>query len=110
MAKIANSIANTNTLTALLNALSFTEAKTNLYTKTINNHELRVDFSNEVIIYPKSIKVNDTTTCNFSHEENFVVLECVCRLLEKGYQPNHIELEPRWKLGREAKSEKPIFK
>jgi len=30
------------------------------------------------------------------------VLECVHRLLEKGYKPEHIELEPKWKLGRGA--------
>ena len=30
------------------------------------------------------------------------MLECVHRLLEKGYKPEHIELEPKWKLGRGA--------
>ena len=69
-----------------------------------------VDFDNKKIIYPedKGLKVHDKTTSNFEHPENFVVLECVCRLLEKGYRPEHIELEPRWTLGRgqEAKSGK----
>ena len=61
-----------------------------------------VDFDNKKIIYPedKGLKVNDKTTSNFEHPENFVVLECVCRLLDKGYRPEHIELEPRWTLGR----------
>jgi len=31
-----------------------------------------------------------------------VVFECVCRLLEKGYKPQHIELEPRWQVGHGA--------
>lgn len=42
------------------------------------------------------------TTCNFSDNENFVVLECVTRLLDKGYRPKHIELEKARMLGREA--------
>ena len=50
--------------------------------------------------------MNDKTTSNFEHPENFVVLECVCRLLEKGYRPEHIELEPRWTLGHDAKGGK----
>ena len=33
-----------------------------------------------------------------------MVLECVHRLLEKGYKPEHIELEPEWKLGHGGKS------
>ena len=67
-----------------------------------------VDFENRTIRYPenKGLKVNDKTTSNFEHPENFVVLECVCRLLEKGYRPEHIELEPRWTLGHDAKGGK----
>ncbi len=65
-----------------------------------------VDFKNRKIYYPDSIKVHDETTSNFEHPENFVVCECVCRLLEKGYRPEHIELEKRWNLGHEAKGGK----
>ena len=50
--------------------------------------------------------VNDKTTSKFSHNENFGVFECVCRLLAKGYRPEHIELEPKWQLGRDAKGGK----
>lgn len=69
---------------------------------------LAVDFDNTKLIYPedKGLVVNDKTTSNFSHPENFVVFECVCRLLEKGYRPEHIELEPRWTLGHDAKGGK----
>ena len=44
---------------------------------------IAVDFDNKKIIYPedKGLKVHDKTTSNFEHPENFVVLECVCRLL-----------------------------
>ncbi len=67
-----------------------------------------VDFDKEELLYPtdKGLIVNDKTTSNFSHNENFVVFECVCRLLEKGYRPEHIELEPKWQLGRDAKGGK----
>ena len=65
-----------------------------------------VDFKNQKIKYPeeKGFKVNVATTCNFSEPENFVVLECVNRLFEKGYRPEHIELERAWALGHEQKS------
>ncbi|MCQ2259265.1 MAG: N-6 DNA methylase [Bacteroidaceae bacterium] len=69
---------------------------------------MAVDFDNTKLIYPEEngLIVNDKTTSNFSHPENFVVFECVCRLLEKGYRPEHIELEPRWTLGHDTKGGK----
>jgi type I restriction enzyme M protein len=71
-----------------------------------NNFELLVDFSNQKIIYPTGhgFKIHQAQTCNFSSSENAVVLECVHRLFEKGYKPEHIELEPQWKLGHGGKS------
>lgn len=70
--------------------------------------ELKVDFENEILIYPEEngFVVNDRTTCNFGNSENFVVFECVHRLLNKGYRPEHIELEKRWNLGRNSKGGK----
>lgn len=64
-----------------------------------------VDLKDEKIIYPedKGFKINERTTTNFSQNENFVVLECVTRLLDKGYRPEHIELERKWNLGHDAK-------
>ncbi len=70
---------------------------------------IQIDFTMEQIIYQEGtngITVNDQTTCNFNHPENFVVLECVNRILEKGYRPEHIELERKWTLGHEQKSGK----
>ncbi len=65
---------------------------------------LKVDFARQQLIYPeeKGLIVNERQTCNFSANENFVVFETVHRLFEKGYKPEHIELEPKWKLGRGA--------
>lgn len=67
---------------------------------------IEVDFNGAgTIKYPedKGLKITHHTTCNFSDNENFVVLECVTRLLDKGYRPEHIELEKEWTLGHEAK-------
>ncbi len=61
--------------------------------------DIIVDFHNKSIIYPEQIKINDKTTSNFEHPENFVVFECIDRLLSKGYHPEDIELEKRWTLG-----------
>ena len=38
----------------------------------------------------------------FEQGENLVVLECVCRLLDKGYNPEHLTLEEQWKIGHNA--------
>lgn len=54
--------------------------------KSVNSYHLQVNFANQKLIYPQGIKIHDTTTSNFSHPENFVVFECVHRLLEKGYK------------------------
>lgn len=94
-----------DTLPQLLRHLGFNE-RNNIFTKTIDNATLSVDFNQSVIIYPEKqgLIVNERQTCNLSANENFVVLECVHRLLEKGYKPQHIELEPKWKLGHSSKS------
>ena len=57
------------------------------------------------IVYPEKdgMSVGQRTTCSFADDENLVVLECVNRLLEKGYRPEHIALEKAWNLGHEAK-------
>lgn len=67
---------------------------------------IEVDFKNNKILYPedKGLVVNERQTCNLSNNENFVVLECIHRLLLKGYKPSHIEIEKRWTLGHSQKS------
>ena len=83
--------------------LGFTE-EGNTFQKSIGEADLKVDFDKKEIIYPedKELKVNERQTCNFSQNENFVVFECVHRLLDKGYKPEHLELEPRWRVGHGA--------
>lgn len=90
-------------LADLLHALGF-EKKGATHRKMIGAAVLEVSFAKKEISYPEAagLLLNERQTCNFEANENFVVLECVHRLLEKGYKPEHIELEPKWKLGRGA--------
>lgn len=65
--------------------------------------QMKVDLVNEKLIYPENILGRDRNT-GFDKPENFVVFECVNRLLVKGYRPETIELEKVWTLGHEQKS------
>ena len=64
---------------------------------------MSVDFLKKKIYYPDAIKGRERND-GFDAPENFVVFECVNRLFEKGYRPEHIELEKEWHLGHDAKS------
>ena len=90
----------------LLNLLEF-EHEGNLYSKRYDsaNEPLKVDISGDGHIYYREcgITIGRETTCNLLEPENLVVLDCVDRLLTKGYSPFHIELEPAWKLGHSSK-------
>lgn len=58
-----------------------------------NRYEMIADFNTKKLEYAKGIKFGRATTQDFHQNENFVVFECVCRLLEIGYEPTNIELE-----------------
>lgn len=93
---------NLDNLKDLLLLLNFSQHQEVFIKKfSSGDHSLSIDFEQKKIVYPENygLKVNERQTCNFSSNENFVVFECVHRLLEKGYKPEHIELEPKWKLG-----------
>ena len=61
-------------------------------------YSIDVDFGKEEIIYNEIVS-DSKTTRNFSQPENFIVLECVDRLLSKGYKPQNIILEKVWRSG-----------
>jgi type I restriction-modification system DNA methylase subunit len=92
-------------LPRFLLALGF-EKHGSIYSKTIVTADIQVNLTKGEIVYPEAqgLIVNERQTCNLESNENFVVLECVVRLLEKGYKPQHIELEPTWPLGHGLKS------
>lgn len=97
-----------NNLKSMLNIIGFSKIPNDKFEKyyPFSDCSVIVDFRSEKIIYPedKGFKINVATTTNFSEPENFVVLECVSRLLDKGYRPENIELERTWTLGHEQKS------
>ena len=89
---------------ALLKATGFTlqDGKVNVWTKKFQQHSnyiISVDFENKKIDFGSLIKLEGKTTSNFSQAENWVVFECVNRLLDKGYQPQNIVLEKTWATG-----------
>ena len=95
---------NTSNFRDLLLSLNFNE-NDDFFEKQFSHCEdsLKVDFTKKKLIYPEKILgrgFND----GFDAPENFVVFECVHRLLSKGYRPAHIQLEKAWHLGHEAKS------
>ncbi len=89
----------------LLKKLDFTESGDILFKDFPDiDAQLKVDFKNSKLIYPvdKGFTISGEFTTSFSQKENFVVFECVHRLFDKGYKPQHIELEPKWTVGHGA--------
>ena len=74
-----------------------------------NDYVIKVDIAKEKIEYGSKIKLGDLTTSNFENSENFVVLECVDRVLEKGYLPDRLSLEHKWPMGRKEKGKLDIL-
>ena len=64
-----------------------------------DGYSIEVDVEKQIINYGEKIQSGNKTTQNFSQDENFVVLECVNRLLEKGYKSENIILEKTWSAG-----------
>lgn len=101
----------TELIKELLSSMGFTQQTTNQNSWIKKYHKfdeytIMLDFEKSIIDYGIKIKRGDDTTSNFSSDENFVVLECTNRLLEKGYKPEDITLEKKWKLGRLTKGGK----
>lgn len=70
-----------------------------IYYKIYVDYAIEIDFEKQSINYGDGIIAESRTTQNFSQPENFVVLECVDRLLTKGYRPQNIVLEKTWPSG-----------
>lgn len=108
---------NKENLRELLSSLNFQEAS-NIWTRNYESGAgIAVDFNKQTIQYDpvdSSFKngeypsinkpacgfiIHRDTTLNFSAKENFVCLVCIHLLLEKGYEPKHIVLEPSFQVG-----------
>ena len=95
---------NTANFRKVLNVMGFHSESPDLLVKDYSvGCSMSVDFQNQKLIFPAAIEGRERND-SFEKPENFVVFECVCRLLEKGYRPEHIELEKEWHLGHDAKS------
>lgn len=70
-----------------------------VYHKIYVDYAIEIDFVKQSINYGSGITAESKTTQNFSQPENFVVLECVDRLLTRGYKPQNIILEKTWPSG-----------
>lgn len=102
---------NIDAVKEMITALGFVpqDGRSGIYHKCYASHggyAIYVDFNTRAILYDAeepfndaSIKVGEKTTCDFSRTENFVMLECVDRLLTKGYAPSCIELEKIYPSG-----------
>ncbi len=78
------------------------------FKKYNSNYEIivnidKTDFKKSKIDLGNKIKVTRNTTTNFAQQENFVILECINRLLDKKYLPEKIIIEKDWKLGHKEK-------
>lgn len=73
----------------------------NIYEKKYyeSSYSIEIDLKNKSINYGNLIQAGSKTTQNFSQPENAVVLECVDRLLTKGYKPQNLILEKVYPAG-----------
>ncbi|MFW6272593.1 MAG: restriction endonuclease subunit S, partial [bacterium] len=78
----------------------FTKENSNgVFIKKYDNYQIEIDFENKKFDFGSKIKFESMTTQNFSQEENWVVLECLDRLLKKGYKSEDIVLEKIYPTG-----------
>lgn len=60
---------------------------------------IEVDFEKQTFYFGGKIKIGEKDTQNITKPEDWVVLECVDRLLEFGYKPENISLEKVYPAG-----------
>ncbi|QMU64200.1 MAG: N-6 DNA methylase [Flavobacteriaceae bacterium] len=78
------------------------ENTSGIFHKNYNGYSIEIDFEKQQFDFGNKIIGGRTTTQNFSQTENWVVLECIDRLLEKGYKLEHIILEKKYTVGHGA--------
>lgn len=73
-----------------------------VFYKKYNEYAIEINFEKKQFDFGRKISAGRETTQNFSQQENWVILECVDRLLEKGYKPQNIILEKKYTVGHGA--------
>ncbi len=81
--------------TALYWALHFEETSLDVYCKQYNGYELRIDAEKQTVDYGKDIVVIGEACRCLKRHKDFVILECINRLLLQGYQPAEIVVDGR---------------
>lgn len=90
-------------LLGCLKVLNFTpkENSIDVYHKKYNEYTIAIDTASNSIDFGNLISFNngENHTQKITKDEDFVVLECVDRLLNKGYEPQNITLEKVYPTG-----------
>ena len=81
--------------TALYWALRFVENELDVHTKDYGGYKVVINAENQTVDYGDKIKVLSDTLNGLKRHKDFVILECVDRLLQKGYLPTDIVLDGR---------------
>ena len=71
-----------------LKIMNFVEISKDIFQKNFaENIFMQADFNQKKLFYPEQLQNRDKNTqIDSTHKENFVVFECVNRLLDKGYR------------------------
>ena len=85
----------------LIQLLGFSPKENTLgvFQKKYNNYSVEIDLEKQTFYFGGKIKIGEKESQNITKPEDWVVFECVDRLLEKGYLPQNIKLEKTWKTG-----------
>ena len=78
--------------TALYWALGYVEEELDVYCKSYKGYRISIDAEAQTVDYGKDISVLSEELLYLKRHQDFVVLECVDRLLSKGYTPHDIRL------------------
>ena len=81
--------------TALYWALRFVENELDVHVKEYSDYKIIIDAEKQMVNYGNKIKVLGDTLNFLKRHKDFVILECVDRLLLKGYKPTDIVLDGR---------------
>ena len=89
--------------TSLFWKLGFVEETSDNYVKKYSDsYQINIEAEKQVINYGNNFKTNNITPINLYEHKDFVVLECVNRLLEMGYSRTNLQL-----IGDSEKAEMP---
>ena len=67
--------------------------------KYAHDYCIEIDLNKNIFHFGGKIKNQGKDVQNITKPEDWVVLECIDRLLEKGYKPENITLEKTWAAG-----------